>query len=57
MYVLFDKNKNFIGYSPDFPDTPNLGIFKLKLPEDQSDINEWTWEGDMFTGKMVKIKD
>jgi hypothetical protein len=56
MFVLFDKNKNFIGYSPDFPDTPNLNIFKLKLPEEQSDITKWVWDGDMITGKMIKIK-
>jgi hypothetical protein len=57
MYALFDKNKQFIGYSPDFPDTPGLDIFKLEIPEDKSDITKWKWEGDMFNGRMVEIKD
>jgi len=55
MYVIFNKNNKFIGYSDnDFPDYPNLDLLKLKLPEDQSDLSEWWWEGDMLTGKMVK---
>jgi hypothetical protein len=54
MFVLFDKNKNFIGYSEDIPDLPTLNIFRLKLPKDKQDITEWGWEGDMFNGKMVK---
>jgi hypothetical protein len=54
MFVLFNKDKNFIGYSEDIPDLPTLNIFRLKLPEDKQDITEWGWEGDMFNGKMVK---
>lgn len=57
MYALFDKDKKFIGYSPDFPENPGLNIFKFKLPEDKSDLTKWKWVGDMFTGKMVKIND
>jgi hypothetical protein len=56
MFVLFNKNKEFVGYSEDMPDLPNVNIFKLKLPEDKSDITKWKWEGDMFTGKMILIE-
>lgn len=54
MFVLFNKDKNFIGYSEDIPDLPTLNVFRLKLPEDKQDITEWGWEGNMFNGKMVK---
>jgi hypothetical protein len=54
MFVLFNKDKKFIGYSNDIPDLPTLGIFKLKIKEEQSDLTIWKWDGDM-NGKMVKI--
>jgi hypothetical protein len=56
MFVLFNKEKEFMGYSPDMPDIPLLEIFKLKLPDEVSDITKWKWDGDMFTGKMVPIE-
>jgi hypothetical protein len=55
MYVIFDKNNNFVGYSDNnLEDFPNLEIFKMKIPEEQSDLTEWWWEGDMLTGRMVR---
>lgn len=55
MYILFNRYHEVVGYSPDIPDTPNLNIFKVKIPEDQRDLTKWKWQGDMLTGKMVKI--
>jgi hypothetical protein len=55
MYALFNKNKELIGYSEDFPDTPNLDVFKIKIPENEKNLNEWNWVGDMLNGKMQKI--
>lgn len=55
MYALFNKEKKLIGYSGDFPDTPNLDVFKIKIPEEKSNLMEWKWDGDMLTGNMVKI--
>jgi hypothetical protein len=57
MFVLFDKNKNFIGYSDDIPDLPTLNVLKLKLPKEKEDISKWKWEGNMFNGKMIPIKN
>jgi hypothetical protein len=57
MFVLFNKEKQFIGYSKDMPDLPTLNIFKLELPEELSDITKWKWIGDMFKGKMVPIEE
>ena len=57
MYVLFNKDKEFVGYSDDIPPQPNLNIFRLEIPENRSDITKWKWQGDMFTGKMVEIKE
>jgi hypothetical protein len=54
MYALFNKDKKLVGYSEDFPDTPNLDIFKYEILEEQSNLMEWKWEGDMLNGKMVK---
>jgi hypothetical protein len=56
MFVLFNKEKQFVGYSEDIPDLPTLNIFKLKLSDDVSDITKWKWEGDMFNGKMIPIE-
>ena len=57
MFVLFDKNKNFIGYSEDIPDLPTLNVLKLKIPEEKKDISKWRWEGNLLNGKMVPIKN
>jgi hypothetical protein len=54
MFVLFNNNKEFIGYGDDVPDIPILNIFKLKLPEHVSDITKYEWSGDMFNGKMIE---
>lgn len=56
MFVLFNKNKQFIGYSEDIPDLPTLNIFKLKIPDHISDITKYEWVGDMLNGKMVEIE-
>ena len=53
MFALFNKDKEFIGYSEDIPDLPTLNIFKLKLPEEVKDVSKWTWQGDMLRGKLV----
>lgn len=55
MYALFNKDQKLVGYSDDFPDTPNLDIFKYKIPDEQSNLSEWRWDGDMLSGKMIKI--
>lgn len=55
MYALFNKNKQLIGYSEDFPNTPNLDVFKIKIPENKKDLNEWHWVGNMLDGEMQKI--
>ena len=55
MYALFNKNKQLIGYSDNFPDTPNLDVFKIKIPENKKNLNEWCWVGDMLNGEMKKI--
>jgi hypothetical protein len=52
MFVLFNENKKFIGYSPDIPDNSNL--IKIQIPDSQSDLSMWKWEGD-YDGKMVPI--
>jgi len=54
MFVLFNRDKKFIGYSDDIPDIPTLNVFKLKLPEAVNDIIKYEWIGDMFNGKMVE---
>jgi len=53
MFALFNKNKEFVGYSPEIPE--NSEILKIKLPEEKSDILTWKWEGDYDTGRMVPI--
>lgn len=53
MFALFNKNKEFIGYSPEIPEGSE--ILKIKIPEDKSDILIWKWEGDYDTGKMVPV--
>ena len=51
MFVLFNKEKKFIGYSPDLPDSSN--ILKIKIPDEQSNLSMWKWEGDYENGGMV----
>jgi hypothetical protein len=57
MYVLFNADKQFVGYSEDIPDLPTLNILKLKLPKEVENINKWKWSGDMFNGKMIPIEE
>lgn len=53
MFALFNKDKNFIGYSDDIPD--NSLIIKKEIPKEFSDIRIWKWEGNYDDGKMVPI--
>ena len=50
MYALFNEYKEFIGFTPDDVEHPNL--FKKKIPDEQSDIRFFHWEGDFDSGKM-----
>lgn len=52
MYVLFNVEGTFIGYSPDAP--PQANILKIEIP-DHLKLSEWYWEGDFNNGKMVPI--
>jgi hypothetical protein len=51
MFALFNSEKKFIGFSPDILD--NDKVLKIRIPDEQSDIRLWRWEGDYDTGKMV----
>ena len=51
MYALFNKEKKFIGFSPN--QIPNN--LTKKISEEHSDFTIWKWEGDYDTGKMVLI--
>jgi hypothetical protein len=42
-----------LGYSPDIPENSN--ILKKEIPEEQSDVTLWRWEGNYDNGKMVSI--
>jgi hypothetical protein len=53
MFALFNTEKQFIGYSPDIPENSN--ILKKDIPEEQSDITLWRWEGDYDNGRMISI--
>jgi hypothetical protein len=53
MFALFNIEKQFIGYSPDIPENSN--ILKKEIPEEQSDVTLWRWEGNYDNGKMVSI--
>lgn len=53
MYALFNKDKIFIGFSPDESSHPNL--LKKEIPKEQSDFRTWKWEGDYDTGRMVPL--
>ena len=57
MFVLFNEENKFVGYSEDFPNLPNLKIKKKSIPESQRDLNFWRWQGDFETGSMVNIND
>lgn len=53
MFVLFNKDKKFIGYSSDISE--NSELLKLEIPEEKSDISFWKWEGTYENGRMVPI--
>ena len=53
MFALFNKDKIFIGYSNDIPDTST--VLKKEIPKEQSDIMLWRWEGDYENGRMVSV--
>lgn len=53
MFALFNKDKTFIGYSNDIPDTST--VLKKEIPKEQSDIMLWRWEGDYENGRMVSV--
>jgi hypothetical protein len=57
MFALFNKNKEFIGYSEDFPSLPNNQILKREIPSDKTDFTLWRWDGDYDNGSMVSIYD
>lgn len=53
MYALFNKDKIFIGYSPDIP--PQTDILKKEIPDLKKDLRTWKWVGDYDNGKMISI--
>jgi hypothetical protein len=53
MFVLFNKNKEFIGYSEDCPTIPTIS--KKEIPQEKSDITKWRWDGDFENGQMVSL--
>jgi len=53
MFVLFNKEGTFIGYSPDIPE--NTELLKKEIPNSQSDITMWRWDGDYQTGRMIPL--
>jgi hypothetical protein len=55
MHALFNKNKQFIGYSPDIP--PSSSLLRKEIPPNQTDFTIWSWVGDYDTGKMVSIAE
>jgi hypothetical protein len=55
MFVLFNKDKKFIGYSADAPDNPD--IFKKPIPSDKTDFTKWRWDGSYDDGQMVFINE
>lgn len=54
MFALF-KDKKFIGYSPDFPQTNGMGIDVKDVPDEYSNVLEYTWVGDSETGKFTDV--
>jgi hypothetical protein len=54
MFALFNSNnKEFIGYSPNVPESADL--LKIEISKDKSDITKWKWEGNYDNGKMVSL--
>jgi len=53
MFVLFNKDKEFIGYSEDIP--PSNQILTIETPPDKSDLSLWKWEGSYDTGGMIRF--
>lgn len=56
MFVLFNNNKKFIGYSPDAEKVNDISAYSKEIPEQFSNLNEWHWEGDYDNGKMISNK-
>lgn len=52
MFALFNKDKIFIGFSPDIP---HESLLSKEIPPEQRDLREWRWEGDYDTGKMISL--
>jgi hypothetical protein len=53
MFVLFNKEKKFIGYSPDIPS--QVDILKKEIPASKRDFSVWKWVGDYDNGSMISI--
>jgi hypothetical protein len=54
MFAVFNQNKNFISFSNEKFD----GDFLFKeIPENQSNMFEWRWEGNYDDGQMVKLSE
>ena len=53
MFVLFNKEKKFIGYSPDIPQQAD--ILKKEIPESKTNFSIWKWVGDYDNGSMISI--
>jgi len=54
MFAVFNQNKNFISFSNEKFD----GNFLFKeIPDDQSNLLEWRWEGNYDDGHMVKLSE
>lgn len=54
LFAVFDQNKNFISFSNE-----NFGggfLFK-EIPQDQSDLLKWRWEGNYDNGGMVSLEN
>ena len=54
MFAVFDQNKKFLSFSNE--KFEGNFLFKL-IPEEQSNLLEWRWEGNYDDGKMVKLSD
>jgi hypothetical protein len=55
MLVLFNKDKQFVGFSPDLPPEALENLYTKNIPETQTDFTKWRWEGDYDSGRMVSI--
>lgn len=54
MFAVFDKNKTFISFSDQ-----NFGgdfLFR-EIPEEQSNLLKWRWDGDYDNGSMVFLDE